>query len=316
MQVHVVLWNAIEYSTDYVSRSDLQKTLNNHLNSSKTETEYLNPIRAQSNFDSAELIPVIIDFAENVLFPFVLHQPGQLHFITGLKNDFFCISCASNETNYVLSLAEGHWTDGKTASEVSSMFFTVLEMILAHLGGKSRSKLMIHCDNCEGQFKNKFFTWFCSWLTAARFILISWLWDTLRISVMVLHLDESSEEWRFEMYWIQKKCAMLLMRVLSQPRPYPLQLCYGTIGRSSYPQRSKINSYHQFQFGLNPEDNIYVSEGKCLQGLSVQRKLGIVSIYSVRGLRYYLSLSCNKRAVEEVYCTNTTARRSQVRKDS
>lgn len=44
------------------------------------------------------------------------------------------------------------------------MLYAALQMILVEIGHANPLKLMIPCDNCEGQFKNKFFIWFCSWL--------------------------------------------------------------------------------------------------------------------------------------------------------
>ncbi len=30
------------------------------------------------------------------------------------------------------------------------------------------SKLVIHCDNCAGQNKNRYVIWFCSWLVETK----------------------------------------------------------------------------------------------------------------------------------------------------
>lgn len=92
-----------------------------------------------------------------MLLPSLVRQPGQLHFITGLKNDIFGISCSNSGTNFIYSIAEGHWTGGKTANETCSMVFAALRDV--------KSKVdVIHCDNCAVQFKNRFFIWFCCWL--------------------------------------------------------------------------------------------------------------------------------------------------------
>lgn len=74
--------NSIEDSEDDLTRSDLNKTFENHLKNARTENEYLNRNRSKSKSDSAEFAHVIMDFAEKVLLPSLLEQPGQLHFIT------------------------------------------------------------------------------------------------------------------------------------------------------------------------------------------------------------------------------------------
>lgn len=141
-------------------------TLENHFKKARAETEYLNQNSSRSKSDSAELVHVIIDFAEKMLLHSLLTPPGQLHFITGLKKDLLCVRCSNNKTNYVISLAEGHWPGGKTASEVSSMRSAALEVILADLGEGLPSKLMIHCDNCGGHF--------------VVLLLVDWNWNISR----------------------------------------------------------------------------------------------------------------------------------------
>ncbi len=45
----------------------------------------------QANSKKGHFIRFVFDFAEKVLLPKLMKQPGQLHFITGLKFDFFAV---------------------------------------------------------------------------------------------------------------------------------------------------------------------------------------------------------------------------------
>ena len=48
-----------------------------------------------------------MDFAEKVMLPSLLRQPGQLHLVTGLKLYLFAISCGNMNKNYIFCLPEG-----------------------------------------------------------------------------------------------------------------------------------------------------------------------------------------------------------------
>lgn len=65
----------------------------------------------------------VFDFAEKVVLPHLLRQPGQLHFATGLKADFFGVHCRKLKRTMVFCLLEGHWPNGMTSIEVASMFY-------------------------------------------------------------------------------------------------------------------------------------------------------------------------------------------------
>ena len=86
----------------------------------------------------------------------MLKQPGQLHFTTGLKFDFFCVSNTNLNTNFIFGLPEGHWLSGKSANEVASMIEHVIRLNDDNEVTKGAKKLVIHADNCAGQNKNKY----------------------------------------------------------------------------------------------------------------------------------------------------------------
>lgn len=156
--------NALEFCTDDVMRNGLTTTLESHIHNAQSELEYMKQLRIQSKQEASQTLHLIMDFAEKVLLPSLVKQPGQLHFVTGLKLDLFCISCANNSTNYVFNLPEGYWPGGKNANEVLSMLYYMLQKLKSKLGSNFPLKLVIHCDNCAGQNRNRFVLWFCSWL--------------------------------------------------------------------------------------------------------------------------------------------------------
>lgn len=108
---------------------------------------------------------LVFDFAEKVLLPKVQKQPGQLHFVTGLKIDFFGVSSSNEHMNYVFGLPEGHWPAEKTANSVLSMLhhITTSQRIDGRPGGTART-LRLHADNCGGQNKNRYVLWYLVWL--------------------------------------------------------------------------------------------------------------------------------------------------------
>ena len=78
----------------------------------------------KSNFN--EIRHFIFDFAEKVLLPKILNQPGQLHFITGLKFDINGLCCSNVGRAYVYGLVEGQWPSNKTANTVLSMLHNTI----------------------------------------------------------------------------------------------------------------------------------------------------------------------------------------------
>lgn len=75
-------------------------------------------------------VHVTFDFAEKVLLPSLKRQPGQLHFVTGLKFDIFGAASSNLDKVFVYGLPEGYWPNSKTANEVLSM---VEPIIIKHV---------------------------------------------------------------------------------------------------------------------------------------------------------------------------------------
>lgn len=84
--------------------------------------------------------------------------------MTELKLDLFAVSCSNADKNHVLCLPEGHWPGNKSANEVLSMLHCIMMNLNQEFTKASTKNLVIHCDNCAGQNRNLFGTWFCSCL--------------------------------------------------------------------------------------------------------------------------------------------------------
>lgn len=105
----------------------------------------------------------VFDFAEKVLLPRLLHQPGQLHFTIGLKFDINGVQSSNSRQAYVFSLPEGHCPNVKSANVVISKFFHTMNLDVESRG-RSVCTLYLTCDHCGGQNKNRYLLWFLAWL--------------------------------------------------------------------------------------------------------------------------------------------------------
>lgn len=104
----------------------------------------------------------MFDFAEKVLLPSLPKQPGQLHFVTGLKYDFFGVHRSNLGKKFAHSLPEGHWSQGKTANEVGYMLLNSLETHKADPQNGNCFLVTLHAYNCCSQNKNRFLLWLLS----------------------------------------------------------------------------------------------------------------------------------------------------------
>ena len=87
-----------------------------HKEIAQNEYQIYNKIRKNASlYPTSEIIYVVFDFAKKVTLPSLERQSGQLHFVTGLKNDFFGISLTNVNVTNVYGLSEGHRTNTKYA---------------------------------------------------------------------------------------------------------------------------------------------------------------------------------------------------------
>lgn len=102
----------------------------------------------------------VFDFAEKVLLPRLLRQPGQISYLVGMCFDMFGVSSSRKKINYVFGLPEGHWPNNKTANSVLTMLSHCLEH--PHERERAGGNLYLTADNCAAQNKNRFVMWFCA----------------------------------------------------------------------------------------------------------------------------------------------------------
>lgn len=157
--------NLLQTDIDDDTRGLLDASLRTHKNEAAAEFKVYtdNQAEARDNPTSGRL-HCVFDFAEKVLLPHLLRQPGQLHFVTGLKFDFFGVSVSNLKACDIYCLPEGHWPSGKTANEVATMLGNSIQLAKSQLAVPCRS-MILHADNCGGQNKNKFILWYLMWRT-------------------------------------------------------------------------------------------------------------------------------------------------------
>lgn len=86
----------------------------------RADVEFKNYRELRTVIREAKEHPVlhcVMDFAEKVLLPSLIKQPGQLQFTTRLKFDFFGVSLSNLRPNFVFYLPEGHCPSGKSADQ-------------------------------------------------------------------------------------------------------------------------------------------------------------------------------------------------------
>ena len=94
----------------------------------------------------------VFDFAEKLLLPLPLRQPGWVFYTTGLKLDIFGVSISNTQKHIHYALTEGHWPNTKGPDSVLSMLHDTLRRPPA----RSHERVRLHADNCGGQNKNHY----------------------------------------------------------------------------------------------------------------------------------------------------------------
>lgn len=160
------LKNRISITCDEEARRILINAGNKHRQDAFNEYKlYIDTCKRVEKDPSQTEIHLTFYFAEKVLLPALKRQPGQLHFVTGLKFDIFGV--ASSNVNKILlyGLPEGHWPQGRTANEVLSMLDNALRLHRAPTAPSGHlSRVTFHCDNCGGQNKKRWVIWYLSFL--------------------------------------------------------------------------------------------------------------------------------------------------------
>lgn len=103
----------IEICNDIFIKEELETKLKEHKEEAASEFSYYRQLQNDAKSGSQpHRLHIIFDFAEKVLIPHLLRQPGQLHFVTGLKIDLFGIHISNAGMTDIYGLVEGHWTGG------------------------------------------------------------------------------------------------------------------------------------------------------------------------------------------------------------
>ncbi len=90
---------------------------------------YCNLRRSRQVNSNSSVVHLTFDSAEKVTLPSIKRQPGQLHFVTGLKYDKFGITYTNIGLPKVFGLPEGYWSESKDATSVFSMlYFFITEL--------------------------------------------------------------------------------------------------------------------------------------------------------------------------------------------
>ncbi|PXF45203.1 hypothetical protein BWQ96_05033 [Gracilariopsis chorda] len=122
------------------------------------------------NAPATNPIHLIFDFAEKILLPHLLRQPGQLHFVTSLQFDIFGVYSSTMSTCYVYGLPGGNWPGNKTCNEVASMLnHAGKQHRVSGVVTESHKHLKLHADNCSGQNKNWFMVWYLLWRVCMKY---------------------------------------------------------------------------------------------------------------------------------------------------
>ena len=149
-----IMREKIDHEADEIFKNILISAYEQHRSEAKIEFENYLSIQNEARKNTEETyLHLVFDFAEKRLLPCLTKQPGQLHFITGLKLDLFGISNSNESQSYIYILPEGHWPNQKTANEVLSMLH---HSISEHKKKYVRKSLKLSADNCAGQNKNRF----------------------------------------------------------------------------------------------------------------------------------------------------------------
>lgn len=145
----------------------LSELLRKHKDAARAEHDFYKTLLTTSrDINDGSCQHVVFDFAEKVLLPQLLKQPGQLYYVTGLKFDIFGVHDSNQGETYIFGLPEGHWPNEKNANTVISMLHYAIEvqMVKRHLGSAIKT-LRLHADNCAGQNKNRFVLFYLCWRT-------------------------------------------------------------------------------------------------------------------------------------------------------
>lgn len=103
----------------------------------------------------------LFNFAEKLLLPRVIRQPGQLFFITRLKFRLFGVHDSNGKRPILFGLFENHWSNEKTANSAVSMLYHAIENTKTFSRNEKRiAHIQVYIGDCARQNKNRFYLFF------------------------------------------------------------------------------------------------------------------------------------------------------------
>jgi hypothetical protein len=100
------------------------------------------------------------DFAQQVHLPSNPLQPGPIYFLVPRKVGLFGVCCEGIPRQVNFLVDEAHLISKGSNSVLSYLHFFFENY------GLGETDVLLHCDNCAGQNKNRFVLWYCAWRVA------------------------------------------------------------------------------------------------------------------------------------------------------
>lgn len=100
--------HALKIIQDPQSRLEMQNELQTHRDEADVEFLFYKEMKnLGSEFREGPTLHLIFEFAEKVLLPSLIEQPGILHFFAGLRFNLFGLSSSKMRQNFIFGLPEG-----------------------------------------------------------------------------------------------------------------------------------------------------------------------------------------------------------------
>lgn len=124
---------------------------------------YRDSIKSSARIFDGTFHHVLFVFAEKVLLPKLLRQPGELFFVTGKSLIFLAYTTAIGARHFYMDSRRAIGPLKKTASTVLSMLCHAIEVKMEPNHAQGIKKLMLLADSCAGRNKNRFVLMYIYW---------------------------------------------------------------------------------------------------------------------------------------------------------
>lgn len=245
-------------ATEFSIRESLSQVRDKHRKEAAEEFAFYKSLHNHTHlFPNEGTVHLTFDFAEKILLPHLLRQPGQLHFVTGLKFDFFGVHSSNSNRTFIYGLPEGHWPNNKTTNEVGSMLVNCIEIHKRMSCFPHSRTLCLHADNCAGQNKNRFMLWMLA------FRVIMGYEDYINLYFLVAGHTKNRCDAAFGLVKRKLKqrnvvCAREMMRVIQESSTSNQVVCSTCVRWFDWkrllpewftvPSNLRMSTYHVFSF--------------------------------------------------------------------